>query len=86
MKHGPAIPGRPIVLDARRDPQVCVHCQARPFSICSVIDDNDLERLGAAAVSMSVQDNPAMDRGRGENAHSGWPMASSRWPWPAPQG
>jgi len=49
------IRARPLVIDAHRDPNVCLHCQARPFSVCSVIDDADLERLGAAAVTMSVQ-------------------------------
>ena len=46
---------RPLVVDAHRDPNVCVHCQARPFSVCSVIEDADLQRLGAAAVTLTVQ-------------------------------
>lgn len=46
---------RPLVIDAHRDRDVCVHCQARPFSVCSVISDADLERLGAAAVTLTVQ-------------------------------
>jgi CRP/FNR family transcriptional regulator, anaerobic regulatory protein len=46
---------RPLVIDSHRDPTVCLHCQARPFSVCSVIADADLERLGAAAVTVSVQ-------------------------------
>ena len=49
------IRSRPIVIDAHRDRNVCVHCQARPFSVCSVISDADLERLGAAAVTLTVQ-------------------------------
>jgi CRP/FNR family transcriptional regulator len=49
------IRARPLVIDAHRDPHVCQHCQARPFSVCSVIDDHDLQRLGAAAVTMTVQ-------------------------------
>ena len=49
------IRARPLVVDAIRDVNVCVHCQARAFSVCSVIDDADLERLGAAAVTVSVQ-------------------------------
>ena len=46
---------RPLVIDSHRDANVCLHCQARPFSVCSVIDDSDLDRLGAAAVTLSVQ-------------------------------
>ena len=49
------IRARPLVIDAHRAADVCVHCQARPFSVCSVIGDADLEKLGAAAVTMSVQ-------------------------------
>jgi len=49
------IRARPLVVDAIRDVNVCVHCQARAYSVCSVIDDADLERLGAAAVTVSVQ-------------------------------
>ena len=49
------IRARPLVIDAHRAAEVCVHCQARPFSVCSVIGDADLEKLGAAAVTMSVQ-------------------------------
>ena len=49
------IRARPLVIDAHRAADVCVHCQARPFSVCSVIGDADLEMLGAAAVTMSVQ-------------------------------
>jgi CRP/FNR family transcriptional regulator len=43
------------VIDSHRDSRICVTCQARPFSVCSVIDDADLERLAAAAVTLSVQ-------------------------------
>lgn len=46
---------RPLVIDAHRDPHVCQHCGARPFSVCSVIEDADLQRLGAAAVTVTVQ-------------------------------
>lgn len=46
---------RPLLIDPHREPSICQHCQARPFSVCSVIDDADLERLAAAAVTMSVQ-------------------------------
>lgn len=46
---------RPLVIDSHRDTNVCLHCSARPFSVCSVIDDADLERLGAAAVTVTVQ-------------------------------
>ena len=49
------IRSRPLVIDAHRDRNICVHCQARPFSVCSVIADADLERLGAAAVTLTVQ-------------------------------
>ncbi len=49
------IRSRPLVIDAHRDRNVCLHCQARPFSVCSVISDADLERLGAAAVTVTVQ-------------------------------
>jgi CRP/FNR family transcriptional regulator len=46
---------RPVVLDMHRDVNVCLHCQARPFSVCNVIDDADLQHLGAAAVTLTVQ-------------------------------
>lgn len=46
---------RPLVIDAHRDADVCLHCQARPFSVCNAIDDADLARLGAAAVTVTVQ-------------------------------
>lgn len=46
---------RPLVIDTHRDRNVCVHCQARPFSVCSVIAGDHLERLGAAAVTLTVQ-------------------------------
>ncbi len=46
---------RPLVIDSHRDANVCMQCQARPYSVCSVISDADLERLGAAAVTVSVQ-------------------------------
>lgn len=46
---------RPLLIDPHRESSICQHCQARPFSVCSVIDDADLERLAAAAVTMSVQ-------------------------------
>jgi CRP/FNR family transcriptional regulator, anaerobic regulatory protein len=49
------IRARPLVIDAHRDANVCLHCQARPFSVCNAIDDADLERLGAAAVTLTVQ-------------------------------
>ncbi len=46
---------RPMVIDAHRGADVCLHCQARPFSVCNAIDDADLVRLGAAAVTLTVQ-------------------------------
>jgi len=49
------IRARPVVIDTHRAADVCLHCQARPFSVCSVIGDADLAALGAAAVTMSVQ-------------------------------
>jgi CRP/FNR family transcriptional regulator len=49
------IRARPLVVDAHRDPGVCLHCQARPFSVCNVIGDDDLDRLGQAAVTVTVQ-------------------------------
>jgi CRP/FNR family transcriptional regulator len=49
------IRARPLVVDAHRDPNVCRHCQARPFSVCNVISDVDLDRLGQAAVTVTVQ-------------------------------
>lgn len=55
MTRPPISRPRPLVIDAHRDVHVCQHCQARPFSVCSVIDDADLDRLGAAAVTLNVQ-------------------------------
>lgn len=49
------IRARPLVVDAHRDPGVCLHCQARPYSVCNVIGDDDLDRLGQAAVTVTVQ-------------------------------
>jgi CRP/FNR family transcriptional regulator len=49
------IRARPLVVDTHRDANICMQCQARPFSVCSVIGDADLERLGAAAVTLTVQ-------------------------------
>lgn len=46
---------RPLVIEPLRLANVCLTCQARPFSVCSVIPDADLEKLGAAAVTMVVQ-------------------------------
>lgn len=46
---------RPVAIDPYRAASICVHCQARPFSVCSVIADADLEKLGAAAATMVVQ-------------------------------
>lgn len=49
------IRARPLVVDVHRDPGVCLHCQARPYSVCNVIGDDDLDRLGQAAVTVTVQ-------------------------------
>ena len=46
---------RPLVIDSHRDAKTCLHCQARAISVCSVIDDGDLERLSMAASTLSVQ-------------------------------
>lgn len=46
---------RPLVIDSHRDANVCLTCGARAFSVCNVIEDADLDRLGAAAVTITVQ-------------------------------
>lgn len=46
---------RPLVIDSHRDANVCLSCGARAFSVCHVIDEADLDKLAAAAVSVSVQ-------------------------------
>lgn len=63
------IRGRPLIIDTHRDPNVCLHCQARPFSVCSVIDDADLQRLGAAAVTMTVQPGHSFIQEGGQAEH-----------------
>jgi len=45
---------RPIVLDPHSGANACVHCDARPFSVCNAIADADLARLAAAAVVTEV--------------------------------
>ena len=51
----PATQRRPIIIEASRAADQCIHCGARNFSVCNVIPAKDLDRLAAAAVSMNVE-------------------------------
>jgi CRP/FNR family transcriptional regulator len=47
---------RPLVVELNHHlPDPCAHCDARPFSVCSAIDDRDLQRLAALAHPFSVE-------------------------------
>ncbi len=46
---------RPIVVETQHSlPQPCALCEARPFSVCSAIEDADLARLAALARPFGV--------------------------------
>jgi len=45
---------RPMALDPHSGNESCVHCDARPFSVCNVISDADIARLAAAAIVTEV--------------------------------
>jgi CRP/FNR family transcriptional regulator len=42
---------RPVVLDPREVPESCGRCDARALSVCNVIPDAELRRLGEASVT-----------------------------------
>ncbi len=47
---------RPIVVEtSHRLPDPCAHCDARPFSVCNSIEDQDLSRLAALAHPFTVE-------------------------------
>jgi len=50
----PATRTRPIVVDAARAIDQCIHCGARGYSVCNVIEARDLDRLANAATTMTV--------------------------------
>jgi CRP/FNR family transcriptional regulator, anaerobic regulatory protein len=45
---------RPCRTDPRTAPELCTRCAARPFSVCSVIADENLIRIAAARSLMEV--------------------------------
>lgn len=45
---------RPLIVESVRPSEPCAACEARPFSVCNAIDQRDIERLAALAVSLSV--------------------------------
>jgi CRP/FNR family transcriptional regulator len=45
---------RPIVPDPRCGAEPCMHCDARPFSVCNAIAEADLHRLSAAAIVTEI--------------------------------
>ncbi len=49
-----SLQSRPIVLDPRSLADPCVHCDARPLSVCNAISDLDLARLAAATIVTEV--------------------------------
>lgn len=46
---------RPLVLEPLHAAQTCATCAARSTSVCNAIEDKDLDRLAATAVSMTVR-------------------------------
>jgi len=50
---------RPFVVEATRGVEQCIHCGAREFSVCNAIPTPDLDRLAAAALTMSVEEGRA---------------------------
>lgn len=46
---------RPLVLEPLHATQTCATCAARATSVCNAIEDKDLDRLAATAVSMTVR-------------------------------
>jgi len=42
---------RSILLAPHHEPETCASCSARGYSVCSVMEDEDLSRLAAAAVA-----------------------------------
>lgn len=45
---------RPIAHDTRVVPDQCTRCDARPFSVCNAIADEDLSRLSAIAAVLEI--------------------------------
>ena len=45
---------RPLIVESVRPSEPCAACDARPFSVCNAIDQRDIERLAALAVSLTV--------------------------------
>jgi len=45
---------RPLVLERTASPDPCATCSARPYSVCSAIEDKDLARLASVAQIISV--------------------------------
>ena len=47
---------RPLVVETSQQlPDPCAHCDARPFSVCSAIEDRDLQRLASLAHPFAVE-------------------------------
>jgi len=63
------LPRRPIVVRRLHGAEPCASCDARPNSVCSAIDDRDLERLAAVAVVSKAEPGRAFIN-EGERATS----------------
>ena len=48
-------PTRPIVVTPYGAPDPCAHCDARQFSVCNAIPDQDMARLASAAMVATAQ-------------------------------
>ncbi len=46
---------RPVVVEMNHLPDPCAHCGARPYSVCSAIEDQDLARLAALAHPFTIE-------------------------------
>jgi CRP/FNR family transcriptional regulator, anaerobic regulatory protein len=48
------VPTRPVVITPHAGGDPCAHCDARQFSVCNAVPDQDMARLAAAAVTATA--------------------------------